>query len=97
MLGNFLGSPWRVRFSIERESRSSRVNTDTRLCEKLNLLMIFCFSRSAAALVKQLEGLIKSQIRKKRKQDGGEIIKNEDEMAEAGETGIRAPRLAPGI
>lgn len=79
---------------------SSPQSADARLFEKFNLLALFCCSHFAAALVKQLEGLIKSQIRikkEKRKQDGGEIIKHEDETAEAGETGIRVPRLAPGI
>lgn len=69
---------------------------EARLFEELNLLPLFCCSHFAAALVKQLEGLIKSQIcqKRKRKQDGGKIIKHEDEADEAG---IRVPRLAPGI
>ncbi|GAA6075961.1 uncharacterized [Tachysurus ichikawai] len=52
----------RVVFS---SSHVCELSADTRLFEKLNLLMIFCSSHFAATLVKQLEGLIKSQTRKK--------------------------------
>lgn len=54
------------------------------------LILLLCLSNNSRASSN-------TQKEKKGKQDGGEIIKHEDERAEAGETGIRVPRLAPGI
>lgn len=77
--------------------RSSWVNADMRHVWEAQPAHDLSFFSFCCCTCQTTRGPHQIPNTQKRKQDGGEIIKNEDETAEAGETGIRVPRLAPGI